>query len=176
MGAKTNEPGAAILVAIGTTSAWSPVGTTTLAQRHLANVAQRPKIALGQCIFANHMPTMSTMLEKIRSENTCYLIFWRGTSCPGDEYNISHKNCFQLKCTIYITYFIYYEPTLCQLYNILWQRWHNLAQCGIGNGEPTLAQRSNYVVPTSPIYVVPAVLLTLGQCWANVVVLSGNLY
>ena len=37
-------------------------------------------------------------------------------------------------------------PTLCQLYSIPWQRWHNvattLAQCGIGNGEPTLAQRS----------------------------------
>ena len=65
------------------------VGTTTLAQRRHGRrrhklrwrnviwptLPQRQKIALGQRTFANHMPTMSAMLEKIRSENTCSLIF-----------------------------------------------------------------------------------------------------
>ena len=61
------------------------------------------------------------------------------------------------------------------------QRWHNVGT--------TLAQRwrnvelatvslrwpngQNYVAPTSPNDVVPTVLVTLGQRWANVVVLSG---
>ena len=51
------------------------VGTTTLEKRHLVYVGPTSEIALGQRLFASHMPTMSAMLEKIRSENTCSSIF-----------------------------------------------------------------------------------------------------
>ena len=88
------------------------VGTTTLAQRRHdgrrwhnyvgATLSQRQQIVLGQRIFANHMPMMSAMLEKIRSENTCSLIFWRGTCfyylfptvIPRVKYKINHKTGF----------------------------------------------------------------------------------
>ena len=96
---------------VGATSAWSPwsplaqlrwanasmvavvaVCTTTLAQRRHgrrwqnyvgATSFSHQKIWLGQRLFANHVPTMSAMFEKIRSENTFSLIFGRGTCFPG---------------------------------------------------------------------------------------------
>ena len=65
---------------------------------------QRQKIALGPRLFDNHMPTMSAILENILSENTCSLIFGRGTCLPGVKYKIGHETGFELKCTINITY------------------------------------------------------------------------
>ena len=82
------------------------VGTTTLAQRRHGRRRHNygGATSFSQRIFANHMPKMSAMLEKIRSENTFSLIFWGGICFPGVKYKISHKNGFELKCTIYITY------------------------------------------------------------------------
>ena len=73
---------------VGTTSVWSPS-----AQLRWCNVILP---TLGQRIFAKHMPTMSAMLEKIRSENTCSLNFWRGICFPGVKYKISHKMVLNL--------------------------------------------------------------------------------
>ena len=79
----------------GTTSAWSPS-----TQLHWRNVIANVR----KLRWANHMPTMSAMLEQIWSENTCSLIFWRGTCFPNVKYKISHNTGFERKCTINIIY------------------------------------------------------------------------
>ena len=52
----------------------------------------------------------------------------------------------------------------------LGQRWRNVELAMVSLRWPN---GQNYVAPTSQIYVGPTVPSTLGQRWANVVVLSG---
>ena len=72
------------------------VGTTTVVQRYLAND--------GPTYFCQPYANDVDHVGKIRSENTCSLIFWRGICFPGVKYKINHKNAFELKCTMYHIY------------------------------------------------------------------------
>ena len=84
------------------------VGTTTLAQRRHG---RRRHNYGGATSFSQRWANvfLPTICQRCRpcwkkSENTCSLIFWRGICFPGVKYKISHKNGFELKYTIDITY------------------------------------------------------------------------
>ena len=79
------------------------LGTNTLAQRRHG---RRRHNYGGTTSFSQHWANifLPTICQRCRPWNTCSLIFWGGICFPGVKYKISHKNGFELKCTIYITY------------------------------------------------------------------------
>ena len=86
---------------VGTASAWFAVGTTTLAQRNFANVGPiSEKNGLVNVFLPTICQRCRPCWNKIRSENTCSLIFGRGTCFPDVKSKIIIKLVFNLECTI----------------------------------------------------------------------------
>ena len=133
------------------------VGTTTLAQRRHG---RRRHNYGGATSFSQRwanvfLPTICQQCRPCWKKKWKYLLF-----------DFLKEHLFS-RCQIqnFLILNIYYvEPTLYQLYNIIWQRWHNVgAMWNWQRWALRWPNGPNYVAPTSPTYVGPTVLLTLGQ-------------